>query len=219
MFFAGHRPLFLSDHFGADIRAAQAAEATRTQENLEKVQCMPWDVSVSGLPLNPEMKNVPRSIVRNLEPFNPAPSKEDAHIMEAIKFQEHLKAESMQGFNSNNNGVKVFSMEINGNNEGVKSGSFGNGDKNDMTEFSIVVDEALANHPDVVRSLEKIKGMFLNDVNLDDMPQLVYSPVSLSFGRYIEATSVKRKRKLKMNKHKLRKRRKLQRSERRRLKK
>ena len=165
---------------------------------------------------------VPRPIVRNLVPFHPSPTEDEAISMETTRFQKRLENEAMYGSNTNN-GVKVFSMEVSNNASENSSQSgipsmFNNGNSKDVTEFSIVVDEELANHPEVTRSLAKIKNMLLNDADIDSLPQIVYSPVSLSFGRFIHATSVKRKRKLKMNKHKLRKRRKLQRAVRRKLK-
>lgn len=211
MFFSGHRPLFLMDHFGAEARAEAGIKSNPPTDTREY---MPWDVSVSGLPLNPAMKDVPRPIVRNLVPFQPSPTEEEAISMETSRLQKRLENEAMYGPNGGN-GVKVFSMEVN-NQEGIEGAP--KGGKNGVTEFSIVVDEDLANHPEVTRSLAKIKNMFLNDADVDSLPQIVYSPVSLSFGRFIHATSVKRKRKLKMNKHKLRKRRKLQRAVRRKLK-
>lgn len=200
------------DHFGAEARA-EAGIKTNTPTDTREY--MPWDVSVSGLPLNPAMKDVPRPIVRNLVPFQPSPTEEEAISIETSRLQKRLENEAMYGPNGGN-GVKVFSMEVN-NQEGIE-GASNSGNKNGVTEFSIVVDEELANHPEVTRSLAKIKNMFLNDADVDSLPQIVYSPVSLSFGRFIHATSVKRKRKLKMNKHKLRKRRKLQRAVRRKLK-
>lgn len=236
MFFSGYRPLFVMDHFGADEKAGAAAAGKGAPSEADKREYMPWDVSVSGLPINPDMKNVPRPIVRNLVPFWPAPSEEEASELEKARLRRKLETANFSGSRTSNggsgSGVKVMSFEINNtinstnnpsntNNNPAnpnyrKSNSSGSG--NSITEFSIVVDDDFANHPDVARSLNKIKNMLLDPSDFQSGPQIVYSPVSLSFGRYVHATSVKRKRKLKMNKHKLRKRRKLQRAIRRKLK-
>lgn len=215
MFFSGHRPLFMMDHFGPE---AKADAGINTKPAPDTREYMPWDVSVSGLPLNSEMKNVPRSIVRNLVPFSAPPTEDEALSLESSRLRKRLENENAYGLNGGS-GVEVFSMEVNGSDNQGTSGMFNHdSNKNGVTEFSIIVDEELAHSPEVARSLARIKNMFLNDVDVDKLPQIVYSPTSLSFGRFIHATSVKRKRKLKMNKHKLRKRRKLQRSTRRKLK-
>lgn len=231
MFFSGYRPLFVMDHFGVDEKAGKGAPPAA---EADKREYMPWDVSVSGLPINPDMKNVPRPIVRNLVPFWPAPTEEEASELEKARLRRKLETANFSGSRGGNGGsgpgVKVMSFEINNNinnsnpnstnnnpaNPNFRKGNSSGG--NSITEFSIVVDDDFANHPDVTRSLNKIKNMLLDPSDFQSGPQIVYSPVSLSFGRYVHATSVKRKRKLKMNKHKLRKRRKLQRAIRRKLK-
>lgn len=223
MFFSGYRPLFLMDHFGADEKAKTKSNAVEDTK-----EYMPWDVSVSGLALNPDMKKIPRPIVRNLVPFQPSPlSEQEAIDLEAARFRKKLENGGFSGTNKNGGGggVKVMSFEINNSNKDSnrssstfrKNSDSHNGSDN-VTEFSIVVDDDFAAHPDVTRSLNRIKNMLLDSSDISSGPHIVYSPVSLSFGRYVHATSVKRKRKLKMNKHKLRKRRKLQRSTRRKLK-
>lgn len=151
MFFSGHRPLFLHNH---NLQSQQQKSAEVATESDGSEVYMPWDVSVSGLTLNPDMKSVPRSVVRNLVPFHPDPV---------------------------------------------------------ITPRSVIVEEG----GDAKASLDRIKELLLGDYAAE---MVVYSPSSKSFGRVVHATSVKRKRKLKMNKHKLRKRRKLQRSLRRKLK-
>lgn len=219
MFFSGHRPLFMTDHTKHQINNNNHNSADKNSSNFDGREYMPWDVSVSGLELNPEMKNVPRVIVRNMLPFQPAPTEAEATKMEAERLQQRMEENAILAATGvGRNGVKVFSVEVNGNNNTNATNFFDNNNNNLNTEFSIVVDEELANHPDVSRSLNKIKSLLLGETDISEfLPRIVESPASKSFGRIIEATSVKRKRKLKMNKHKLRKRRKLQRALRRKL--
>lgn len=199
MFFSGYRPLFLMDHFGSEEKPKPPVD-TR--------EYMPWDISISGLALNPEMKKVPRSIVRNLIPFQPSPTEQEAIAKETARKQE-----------TTDNGTKVLTVEINNSNSrSMKKSHNQHTTDNNVMEFSFIVDDDFANHPDVKRSLTRIQNMLLDPSDFKSGPHIVYSPVSLSFGRFVHATSVKRKRKLKMNKHKLRKRRKLQRAVRRKLK-
>ena len=218
MFFSGYRPLFLMDHFGPDSNARDA----KKELIVDTREYMPWDVSISGLAMNPEMKSVPRPIVRHLVPFQPSPTEVEAAQLEEARNQK--ERQEFEAAATSNNGVKVLTFEINNkNHEGsnhrknVKK-AYNIHNDNSITEISIVVDDDFANHPSIKRSLNKIKNMLLDPADLRSGPHIVYSPTSLSFGRYVHATSVKRKRKLKMNKHKLRKRRKLQRAVRRKLK-
>lgn len=223
MFFSGYRPLFLVDHFGTKNTNNNNNNTPHTPSKDNK-NYMPWDVSVSGVALNPEMKQVPRAIVRNLVPFQPTPTEQEALDRETAQVKKIVESTG-----NHKNGVKVISFEINNNstntqnNSSTHSSMFNNNSNNSneasTTEVSIVVDAELADHPEITRSLNRIKRMLSDPTEIRSGPQLFYSPVSYSFGRFVHATSVKRKRKLKMNKHKLRKRRKLQRSERRRLKK
>lgn len=209
MFFSGYRPLFVLDHFNKK----QPVKSNISDDH----EYMPWDVSVSGLSTNPEMKNVPRKIVRNLIPYVEAPTENEANTIETLRQQriealkkQHQRAVEALGVADSEN-VKVISFEINNNemsNSPVPS-----------TEFSVFVDGELANNPDVVKSLKKVQEVLANPEEFTRVhtPYIIESPVSDSFGRIIYATSVKRKRKLKMNKHKLKKRRKLQRALRRKL--
>lgn len=218
MFFSGHRPLFMTDYTKNQINNNHNG-ADKSNSKFDGREYMPWDVSVSGLELNPDMKNVPRVIVRNMLPYQPAPTEAEATKMEAERLQKRMEENAILAATGvGRNGVKVFSVEVNGNNNTNTTNFFDNNNNNLNTEFSIVVDEELANHPDVSRSLNKIKSLLLGETDINEfLPHIVESPVSKSFGRVIQATSVKRKRKLKMNKHKLRKRRKLQRALRRKL--
>lgn len=221
MFFSGYRPLFVFDHFRQN-----AQRATTEEENQEY---LPWDVSVSGLSINPEMKNIPRKIVRNLVPYNLPPTEKEADEIEAVRQErmerriESMKLERQRLLGSTggllDDDVKVISVEIKSNNGENKI--FG-----DDTEVSLYVDGELSSDPEVLRYLDRFKGVLqgaeeafsASSVELEETPYITESPASKSYGRIIYATSVKRKRKLKMNKHKLRKRRKLQRAQMRRLK-
>lgn len=193
MFFSGYRPLFVVDHFRKnEKKLKEAMEAEVNQEFL------PWDVSVSGLPINPEMKNVPRSIVRNLVPYKDTPTEEEAQKI------DHARALTK-------NNVKVVSIEFD-----TKTGTAKFNSLSDESEFSYVVNKVFKKNADLLKTV----GRLFNPESISDIetPLLIESPASESYGRIVYLTSVKRKRKLKMNKHKLRKRRKLQRALKRKLK-
>lgn len=207
MFFSGYRPLFVLDHFRQN--------AKKTTPSTESQEYMPWDVSVSGLAINPEMKNVPRKIVRNLVPYNPAPTEAEADIIEAARKKqlEQFQKDRQLQFGLGD-GVKVINFELKGDlstdSNGLPQG----------TEFSVFVDGELSTNPEILRSLNKFKEIISDPDSFTEVltPYIKESPASDSYGRVVYCTSVKRKRKLKMNKHKLRKRRKLQRSLKRKLK-
>lgn len=234
MFFSGYRPLFVVDHFRKNSPRMDADAAAAAEEDVQEY--LPWDVSVSGLPINPEMKNVPRKIVRNLVPYNLPPTDQEADAMEAAREEqfarrvEKMKERYMMNGTKSSQGslddeVKVISVEIKSNN-----GSLGDEGKifGDETEVSLYVDGEPTSDPEVLRYLDRFKDVLMGaeeafavasgGSEVVHTPYITESPASESYGRIVYATSVKRKRKLKMNKHKLRKRRKLQRAQMRRLK-
>lgn len=219
-FFSGYRPLFVLDHFQKNKTNKPAIS--------EDHEYMPWDVSVSGLALNPEMKHIPRKVVRNLVPYKPAPTETEADSIETARQQQIdalLKDRQYAAdvFGTDPENVKVFSFEINAKGLPKNDKASNNSNENNLidenTEFSVFVDGELSSNPEILKSLRKVKDLLANPGAFDQVetPYIVESPASDSFGRIVYATSVKRKRKLKMNKHKLKKRRKLQRALRRRL--
>lgn len=193
MFFSGYRPLFVVDHFRQKAGLIEFIESRNNQEY------MPWDVSVSGLPLNPEMKNVPRYVVRNLVPYKDTPTEEEA-----------LKLDKARREKADKN-VAVLTLEVDAETGKAKLSSIP--DDCDLPTF---FKGQFSQNPELLKSMDRFfKSETIPDI---ETPFIVESPASESYGRVIYATSVKRKRKLKMNKHKLRKRRKLQRALKRKLK-
>ena len=202
--FSRHRPLFLMD-----LQAAGQPQMTMS----------PWFQSASGEPLNPDIEAVPIEVVDNLTPFqeqrevelDDEPDLYDDPIMALAKLDTQE-----QNMNPEQDYKGPMLLKLRGMMISLTSA-------NSATVTVIKRNGKKGQSPIVEKYLISTNQKEEGDVAEDENKALFgedysVSPSSTSFLRpSIQATSVKRKRRIKMNRHKYKKRRKAQRALRRKL--
>ncbi|KAK9453915.1 hypothetical protein V1511DRAFT_503586 [Dipodascopsis uninucleata] len=199
-FFAGYRPLFVDSNRISKRSNMKSQLLDFVEPSADEPENVYYNdsytplgvTSVSGIILDPVMKSLPRNIREQMLTMRPPPPP-------GQKFDNDIIGSQPQSQ------VKVFEVELKGIEEILSSSGLDPEELADLRCFVIVDpdhDGSLSVNQEIIKNLPDSLVFVISD----------HSDLSLSDKGGMQLTSVVRKRRLKIKKHKLRKRRKAQRA-------